>query len=298
MSHQTLPAVLNGLMTRYRKRVPNVQRVLDLMLKQGLLSSVDEIENDHIAFRTMGVPQLGLKSFEKIFLHYGYQRRDAYHFEAKKLDAFWYSPPSPEFPRIFVSELRVDSLSDEAADIIRSYTDEVHSDPVDELDLDDSTAVDDFLHRPLWRTPTLQDFQRLAEESEYASWVIYNRYYLNHFTISIHNLPEPRNTVESFNELLEANDIVLNTSGGKAKVSADGLLIQSSTMAELVTATFNDGQNGTIETQIPGSYIEFAERRSLPEFTDLPPAELERKHRRDGFETGNADRIFESTNRK
>ena len=65
------------------------------------------IENDHIAFRTMGVPHLGIASFEKIFLHYGYQKRDPYFFESKKLDAFWFSPPEPHFPRIFVSELRV-----------------------------------------------------------------------------------------------------------------------------------------------------------------------------------------------
>ena len=38
--------------------------------------SVDGIENDHIAFRTMGVPHLGIASFEKIFLHYGYAKRD------------------------------------------------------------------------------------------------------------------------------------------------------------------------------------------------------------------------------
>ena len=210
-----------GLMTRYQDRVPNVQRVLDLMMAEELLAAPGDIENDHIAFRTMGVPQLGIQSFEKIFLHYGYERRDAYHFESKKLDAFWYAPPSPDFPRIFVSELRVNDLSEEAGAIIRSYTDEVSMDPVDELNLDDANAVDNFLHRSLWRTPTLDDYERLASESEYASWVIYNRYYLNHFTISIHNLPTPHNTVVAFNELLEANGITLNASGGKAKMSAD-----------------------------------------------------------------------------
>lgn len=296
MSHKTLKTVLDGLMTRYQQRVPNVERVLQLMTDAKLIDGVHDIENDHIAFRTMGVPELGIQSFEKIFLHYGYERRDAYHFEGKKLDAFWYSPPAPQYPRIFVSELRVDDLSAEASRIIKSYTDEVTCDPVDLLDLDDGSAVDHFLHRPLWRTPTLNDYRSLAKESEYASWVIYNRYYLNHFTISIHSLPSPWNTVVKFNELLEGHGIKLNESGGKAKVSADGLLIQSSTMAELVTAEFDDGNGGTVHQQIPGSYIEFAERRVLPQHADQPANQITRMHRRDGFETGNADRIFESTN--
>lgn len=295
MSNTTLSRILEGLMDRYRTRVPDVNRVLKIMKAANLINDYSDIENDHIAFRTMGVPQLGIQSFEKIFLHHGYERRDAYHFEGKKLDAFWYSPPTPKMPRIFVSELRVDDLSAEIQGIIRSYTDEVASDPVDELDLDDGDAVDAFLHRPLWRTPTLNDFRKLAGESEYASWVIYNRYYLNHFTISIHNLPAPFNTVERFNTLLEDNGVVLNESGGKAKISRDGLLIQSASVAAMVDAEFDNGDGGIIRHSISGSYIEFAERRPLPEHADRDSSELNRSHRRDGFETANADRIFEST---
>ena len=276
-------------MQRYSERVPDVGRVLRALETQGLVTSRNEIENDHIAFRTMGVPQLGLKSFEKIFLQFGYQKRDPYFFASKKLDAYWYAPPSPEFPRIFVSELRVDDLSSEAQRIIRSYTDEVKSDPVDALDLTNGNAVDRFLHSGLWRLPTWDDYSRLLEESEYAAWVIYNRYYLNHFTISVHNLPEPYNTVHGFNVFVENLGVKLNDSGGKIKESPDGLLLQSSTVAEMVNAEFRGGDRH----RIAGSYVEFAERRVLPEFADL--AKIERHHRRDGFEAGNADKIFEST---
>ena len=107
MNNVTLQAVLDGLMSRYMDRVPDVKEVIDAMITEGIISSASDIENDHIAFRTMGVPNLGIASFEKIFLHYGFQRRDRYHFSQKKLDAYWYAPPSPEFPRIFVSELKV-----------------------------------------------------------------------------------------------------------------------------------------------------------------------------------------------
>jgi hypothetical protein len=265
------------------------------MVRDGLIARASDIENDHIAFRTMGVPQLGIRSLEKVFLHCGFERRDAYKFEGKKLDAFWYSPPQPNFPRIFISELRVADLSAEAQGIIRSYTDEVRSDPVDQLNLDDGLAVDDFLHRPLWRTPTWSDYKRLSEESEYAAWVIYNRYYLNHFTVSVHNLPTGYNTIAEYNAYLENNNFKLNNAGGKAKTSPDGLLIQSSTVAEMVAAEFSDGAGGTVNQQISGSYVEFAERRVLPQFANLPASSIRREHRRDGFEANNADKIFEST---
>ena len=287
----TLDIVLNGLMRRYKERVPDVGIILDAMVSDGVVASTNDIENDHIAFRTMGVPQLGVQSFEKIFLHYGYEKRDHYFFEGKKLDAWWYAPPRETDPRIFVSELRVGDLSPESQRIIRSYTDEVATDPVDSLDLDNGEAVDAFLHQPLWRTPTVSDYQSLLKESEYAAWVIYNRYYLNHFTISVHNLPEGYNTVAQFNEFLEKHGIKLNTSGGKVKVSPDGGLLQSATVAEMLDAEFANGE----KLRISGSYVEFAERKVLPEFAGLPANARKRKHRRDGFEAGNADKIFEST---
>jgi len=293
MAAQTIDLILAGLMRRYQGRVPDVRGILNCLTSDGYIESVSDIENDHIAFRTMGVPQLGMQSLEKIFLHHGYEKRDAYFFERKKLDAFWYSPPREDLPRVFLSELRVSDLSDEAQTIIRSYTDEVKSDPVDALDLDDAEAVDHFLHSPLWRTPTNADHERLAEESEYAAWVIYNRYYLNHFTVSVHNMPEAINTIEKFNRYVEANGFKLNDSGGKAKTSADGLLIQSSTVAQMVEAEFDDGSGGTIKKQISGSYVEFAERKPKPEAAGKDS--ISRSDRRDGFEAGNADKIFEST---
>ena len=285
-------------MRRYRERVPDVGKIFDLMCVDGLINSPDEIENDHIAFRSLGVPQLGIQSLEKIFLHCGYERRDSYFFANKKLDAFWYSPPEPQYPRIFISELRVGDLSEQAQGIIKSYTDEVPSDPVDSIDLNDGRAIDQFLHRSLWRIPTWDDYQQLAAESEYASWVIYNRYYLNHFTISVHNLPPPYDQLAEFDQLLESSGVRLNDSGGKIKISPDGLLLQSSTVAQLVPAKFADGQGGSVEQLIPGSYVEFAERKVLPEFQHLAPEEIGRQHRRDGFEAGNADKIFESTYRQ
>jgi hypothetical protein len=151
---------------------------------------------------------------------------------------------------------------------------------VDALDLNDGAQIAEFLHRPLWDMPYKKDYEALLAESEYAAWVIYNRYYLNHYTISVHAL-NTYNTLEAFNAFVENLGVKLNTAGGKIKISPDGLLRQSATVAQLIQAVFAGGETKAIA----GSYVEFAERLFIPGTNQ----------RREGFETGNADKIFEST---
>ncbi|MFD1256011.1 DUF1338 domain-containing protein [Mucilaginibacter terrae] len=279
------------LFERYQEKVPAVKKITQAMIDRGIVSSQQEIVNDHIAFRTLGVPYLGIQSFEKIFLHHGYTKRDYYYFEGKKLNAYWYAPPTQAYPRIFMSELVVTELSDKAQYIIHQYTNHITADPVDALDLNNGQQIGEFFHQSLWQLPTRKDYTDLLEESEYAAWVIYNRYYLNHYTISVHALKEGYNKLAGFNQFVEGLGIKLNTSGGKIKISGDGLLSQSSTVAEMQEATFA----GVETMRIAGSYVEFAERGVLPQFAHLPVEQLQTEHRRDGFETNNADKIFEST---
>src|SRR5438128_7292973 len=132
---ETLQLVLSGLMTRYKERVPDVAGIFQAMIKEKIINDPSEIENDHIAFRTLGVKFLGIQSLEKIFLYYGYRRMDHYYFPAKKLDAYWYAPADPKDPRIFISELRVADLTPKIRSLIKTYTDEVTADPADQLDL-------------------------------------------------------------------------------------------------------------------------------------------------------------------
>lgn len=283
--------ILESLFLVYSKRVPDVNKITTAMIKKGLVNNQNEIVNDHVAFRTMGVKNLGINSFEKIFLKHGYKKMDFYHFDAKKLDAYWYAPPSNDLPRIFISELKVDNLSIKAQEIIKSYTNTVTNDPIDKIDLNSSLEVSNYLQTPLWRLPTKNDYESLLFESEYAAWVIYNRYYLNHYTISVHDLPGEYSDLNQFNEFVKSLGIKLNKSGGEIKVSKDKLLRQSSSVANQIEAKFSEGE----KKLIAGSYVEFAERSILPEFSKIEKIKIKRKHRREGFETGNADKIFEST---
>jgi hypothetical protein len=166
----------------------------------------------------------------------------------------------------------VNELTGGAQSVIRSYVSEVTADPVDGIDLDDGPAIVDFLHRPLWRTPTWTDYERLLSESEYAAWVIFNRYYLNHFTVAIHNLPEGYNTIEEFNRFLEAHGFNLNDSGGKVKTSGDGRLVQSSTVAAMVEARFSDGRGGTEPRHF--RLMRRVRRTKGPEAAHLPASQI------------------------
>lgn len=283
--------ILNGLFDTYQKRVPDVKKITEAMISAKIIDGQKDIVNDHVAFRTMGVPHLGIDSLEKIFLYHGYKKMDFLTFETKKLNAYWYAPPFPELPRVFISELKVNLLSTDSQRCIFKYTDQVKEDPVEKLNLDNVEEVVRFFHSPKWSLPTLVDYEQLLNESEYAAWVIYNRYYLNHYTISVHNLPKGFHELVNFNQFLIRTGIKLNDAGGVIKKSADGLLLQSSSVAQTVLAHFSDGK----QKQISGSYVEFAERRVLPQFAHLSKKDLKQKHRREGFETGNADKIFEST---
>ena len=289
--NKPLDSILNGLFVPYAQRVPDVKAVSSGMKKLGLISKQEDIVNDHIAFRTLGVPNLGISSFERIFLHHGYTKQDHYFFSQKKLDAYWYKPPHDSYPRVFISELKVESLSKKAQQIIHHYTKEIHEDPINQIDLDNVNDVVNFLHKALWELPEIADYNALLAESEYGAWVLYNRYYLNHYTISVHELPAPYNELVFFNEFLKSIGITLNDAGGEIKISRDRLLRQSSTVAQTILATFANGKTA----EIAGSYVEFAERLPLPQYTQLPKEKLTNSHRREGFETGNADKIFEST---
>ena len=290
---KTINLVLESLFETYSKRVPDVTKITEAMVSNNIVSNQSEIINDHIAFRTMGVKHLGIKSFEKIFLKHGYKKRDFYSFKEKKLNAYWYSHSEKNMPRIFISELKVDELSKDAQKIIKQYTNQVKNDPVDNIDLNNSDEIINFLTNPLWTLPSLFHYNELLKETEYGSWVIYNRYYLNHYTISVHELKEKYNTLENFNKFLNSIGVKLNDSGGVIKESKDGFLLQSSSVANKVNAHFKEGMS-----LISGSYVEFAERKILPEFMNLDLNKINSTHRRDGFETSNADKIFESTYQK
>ncbi|KAF7829432.1 plant/T7N9-9 protein [Senna tora] len=216
----------------------------------------------------------GIDSMASFFLDYGYTTQEELRFPAKKLKALWFSPPQDSFagsgsgihgplPRIFISELLVDQMSPQTQEIIRKYTGTSGNG-------NKYAAIASCLGISTWEKPLYSEYQQLASESEYAAWTVTNGYALNHVTISTHRLKSHLRNIKNLNQFIEDNNIRLNSEGGVLKVSPDGLLLQSSTVADSIPFQFSDG----ITKSVPCSYIEFAERLVLHQYRNLPETEI------------------------
>ncbi|RLN39747.1 hypothetical protein C2845_PM01G40430 [Panicum miliaceum] len=284
--------VVSNMEKVYLNRNPTAKTILELVRSYD----GDHICYDHLAFRTFGVNGYGINSLAEFFIDFGYLPREELRFPAKKLRAIWFSPPTNDgytgtgvygpLPRIFISELLVDELTAQSQEIIHKYIRTCGKG-------NKHAALASISGELTWGKPIYSDFQVLSRESEYAAWTLVNGYALNHATIATHRLESDIRSINKFNKFVEDNGFKLNSEGGILKVSPDGLLQQSSTVADSSLFTFADG----IIESIPRSYIEFAERLPLPQFKDLRDEEVKEQHRRDGFEVGNADKIFESTSK-
>lgn len=248
-----------------------IQRLCPSAAKVHQLLQEDEpLINDHIALRTFNIAPLGIETLAKPFVAIGYQACGDYVFESKKLVAKHYEHPDPKQPKVFISELKVEECSPELQEIVKKLVAQV-----DAGKLNDSA----FLHGGRLWDLSFADYQMLAKESEYASWLAAHGYGANHFTVSVNQLNEYEE-VKQVNDHLRTAGFTINENGGEVKGTPEVLLEQSSTMADKVAVRFSEGTE-----IIPGGFYEFAKRYPM-ENGELYP----------GFVAASADKIFESTN--
>jgi hypothetical protein len=238
----------------------------------SLLEEDEALINDHIALRTFNVAPLGLETLAKPFLALGYKDCGDYVFESKKLVAKHFEHPDSLQPKVFISELKVEECSPQLQEIVAKLVEQV-----------DATKLegDAFLYGGRLWDISFADYQLLAEESEYASWLAAHGYGANHFTVNVNQL-KAFTEVKQVNDHLRGAGFTINESGGEVKGTPEVLLEQSSTMADKVPVVFSDGT----ET-VPGGFYEFAKR--------YPMANGELYT---GFVAASADKIFESTDSK
>ncbi|QDT67854.1 hypothetical protein MalM25_07610 [Planctomycetes bacterium MalM25] len=245
-----------------------------LRIKSAFEERGERVVNDHVAFRTLALEPIGLKALEPHLLGVGYTPYEPYDFAAKKLTAHGYLPPDPELPRVFVSELRVNELSDASQAILKRLAGQV--DPA-------RVSVPNALWSGrLWDPVTWDEYQTLQAESEYAAWVASIGIRPNHFTIGVNYL-EKHHEVEDVLKVVESLGYQVNDSGGRVKGSPEVLLEQGSTLADRMPIEFAGGDTH----EVPTCYYEFAKRYPT-ESGELYP----------GFIAASADKIFESTDAK
>lgn len=240
-------------------------------LRDRLEGTGERVVNDHVAFRTLARPDLGIEALEGRLFGFGYRILADYAFPEKKLRARAYV--LPDAPRIFLSELLVDELSGGSRQILEALAAEARPRVPEGPEL--------FWAGRLWEPIPFEDYEALAQESEYAAWLAALGLRPNHFTVSINALERLR-SVEAVLDFVEAAGYRINTAGGRVKGTPKELLEQGSTLADRVEVEFAGGERRLI----PTCYYEFALRHR-----DGSGQLYE------GFVPGSADKIFESTNR-
>lgn len=261
----SLDDLLGKLWKNYSEMNPQAKQIHQLLEDRN-----EEIQNDHIAFRTFSGEKVGISVMEKSFIKWGYRRSGEYEFTDKKLSAVHYLPPLPHLPKIFISELRVNLCSPRLQAEVEAMS----------LQIPEKLTLSDFLLTSgiLWKPVSYETYKCLLAESEYAAWMSAFGFRPNHFTVNFNSLSSFK-SLQELNIFLRAAGFSLNSAGGEIKGSPADLLEQSSTMAEPVDALFAEGVR-----KIPGCYYEFARRYPM----------LNGEYFQ-GFIPKSADKLFEST---
>ncbi|MBL4796019.1 MAG: DUF1338 domain-containing protein [Oleispira sp.] len=269
MKHYSIKQFLTAVWQDYLLLTPQV-KIIQAALKQHNRVLI----NDHIAFRTFDIPAMDMSTLETHLVSLDYKLLDNYHFPEKHLSASAYIHPDPSIPKIFLSQLHIDQLSEQSQQIISH-----------QLSIRSSLPTDNsiFYCGRCWGLPSWEEYLYLRQESEYAAWLITLGFHANHFTLDMNafnsNSDRPLDWLGLI-KLMESSHISMNPEGGIIKGSPEVLLEQASTLADEIQIDFDQG----VKT-IKGCFYEFAKR-----FKQEDGQEYQ------GFVAANANKIFSSTN--
>ncbi|MBE7689665.1 DUF1338 domain-containing protein [Tenacibaculum piscium] len=269
----TAVQIFDKLWKEYTERTPSAQKIKNLLTEKG-----NTVYNDHIAIRTFDDERVNIEVLAAPFLEVGYQECGDYIFEAKKLYAKHYEHTTDKnAPRVFISQLKIKEFSAELQATVKRL--------IDGLSEEDLNPAELVFKGRLWEQPSLEVYEKLQAETEYAAWLYVNGFCSNHFTVDVNKLATFK-SLQEVNEFLKDNGFKMNTSGGEIKGTPAVFLEQSSILADRIPVVFK--QNKTeVTKEITSCYYEFAFRHAM-----------ENGKLYSGFIAGSADKIFESTDMK
>ena len=289
--------LFDRLWDRYRARVSYVGDYENVVHKAGAT-----FVNDHIAFRTLAgqQPLTGIAGLSRIFEALGYVPAACYHFPKKHLNAIHYRHAHPEFPKLFISELKTWELPADVGKKLERLL-EGHRSPVATETLRQLAALSDLpddarlplleaavnqIHNLPWELPERRDVEAVNPHSQYAAWVMVHGYNVNHFTALINS-----HGVDSLDDI-EKTVAALKNAGVPMKSEIEGApgsrLRQTATEAVMIDAAMQDGGNPTTAPW-PYAYFELAERG------DITDPQTGKQTRFEGFLGPQATALFEMT---
>lgn len=293
-----LAELFDRLWGRYRERVGHVRTYEEVVRAAG-----GRFVNDHIAFRTFTQqePAVGTASLTRPFVALGYRLVGCYEFPDKHLSAVHLQHENPEFPKLFVSELRTWELGTTARDIVSqvlvghraALSDEflvslreIEDDAPSRGELLDHLV--DWVETLPWPAPQRHDVDALNAESQYGAWVLVHGYAVNHFTALVNS-----HGVEGLADIERTAD-ALRAAGVPMKETIEG--DRGSKLRQTATAAANvevDVMDGELPSRIEWSYAYF----ELAERGQVPHAETGEPVRFEGFLGPQATELFDMTRR-
>jgi hypothetical protein len=190
----------------------------------------------------------------------------AYDFPDKKLTAVHFQHPRPEFPKLFVSELRGWELSARHR-LVLHHTMKSHRAPLPDEVFADLCQLDraarsrraeimNLLLRHFqtlpWDIPQKKDVLYMNDVSQFGAWVMVNGYGVNHFTASVDS-----HGVAALDDI-EKVQAAMKAAGVPMKDEIEGApgdpLRQTATEAVVVPTKVRDGRNTVV---IPWTYAYF-----------------------------------------
>ena len=232
---------------KFVKRTPSFQKVINCI--RGNIQAID-----HVSVRTFDpikVHEICKKN------HYEVQNK-TYHFQRLNVVGTYY------YNQKFAL------MNDVSSIFLSSYKGAMFDE--NNLNLVDIELINFYQYNPKHKI-MYGTYEDIHAKNQYLAWDLCFRNQISNITFKVDNL-------QQVNEILKKNNIELNQDNGEIKVSLDGLLLQSSTVADKITYTFKNGR----KEKIPYGYIGFIER--LPREDGL---------RRMGFDEVSSNYIFDST---
>ncbi|OGR92309.1 MAG: hypothetical protein A2992_06695 [Elusimicrobia bacterium RIFCSPLOWO2_01_FULL_59_12] len=295
-----LVRLFDTLYARYRERMAYVRMYEELVMSNG-----GTFVNDHIAFRTLAAekPALGIFMISRIFEALGYSSAACYEFPDKHFSSIHYQHPNPQFPKLFITQLKTWELSQRARALLQKSL-KTHLPHLSDANIASLYNLDKasqaertrllrlmvrYFEELPWELPQKKDVQELDQESQFAAWVLVNGYDVNHFTASINS--HGADALADIDKTVAA----MRRAGIPMKPEIEGepgtQLRQSSTEAVVIPVPVRDGVR-TAEIPWTYAYFEIAER---PLMKNPMTGKMERF---EGFLGGQAANLFEMTKLK
>ena len=232
---------------KFVRRTPTFKRVVNCI--RGNIQRID-----HVSVRTFDP----IKVHDICKKNYYEVQNKTYHFPRLNVVGTYYYNPNlavkNDVSSIFLSSYKGAMFDENYSNIV------------------DIELINFYQYNPKYRI-MYGTYEDIHAKNQYLAWDLCFRNNISNITFKV-------NSVEEVNHILKKNNIELNQDDAEIKVSSDGLLLQSSTVADKISYTFKNGR----KEKIPYGYIGFVER--LPGESGL---------KRKGFDEISSNYIFDST---